>query len=100
MKALKKRKLLTWLVAYDIASPKRLRRIAHLCEGYGIRIEKSIFWCHLTATEFAEFWGALEEEMYPEEDVLFACRMCKNCLQDIQTAGAIPDLEPRMWYIL
>jgi CRISPR-associated protein Cas2 len=27
----------TWLVAYDIADPKRLRRVARACEDFGLR---------------------------------------------------------------
>ena len=36
-----------YLVAYDIADPSRLRRVAKACEDYGIRLEKSVFQCDL-----------------------------------------------------
>jgi len=32
-----------WLVTYDIASPKRLSKIANYCEKFGIRLQKSAF---------------------------------------------------------
>lgn len=31
------------LVCYDVASPKRLKKVAKVCESYGIRIQKSCF---------------------------------------------------------
>lgn len=30
-------------ISYDIAYPGRLRRVATLCEGYGERVQKSVF---------------------------------------------------------
>jgi CRISPR-associated protein Cas2 len=32
-----------YLAAYDIADPKRLKKIARLMESYGIRVQKSVF---------------------------------------------------------
>ena len=31
------------IVAYDIADPKRLQRIAKIMKDYGLRVQKSIF---------------------------------------------------------
>ena len=49
------------LIAYDIASDKRLRMVAKLCEDYGVRVEKSVFECHLSGAEFAELWERLAD---------------------------------------
>lgn len=32
-----------WLIIYDIRDEGRLRRIAKIMEGYGIRVQKSVF---------------------------------------------------------
>ncbi len=32
-----------WLIAYDIAHPKRLRRVARVMERHAIRVQKSVF---------------------------------------------------------
>ena len=34
---------MSFLVAYDIADPKRLRRVARLLERYALRCQKSVF---------------------------------------------------------
>ena len=32
------------LLSYDIAdSPERLRKVAKICENYGVRVQKSVF---------------------------------------------------------
>jgi CRISPR-associated protein Cas2 len=36
-----------YLVCYDIADPKRLRRVATICEGWGLRLQESVFECLL-----------------------------------------------------
>ena len=33
-----------FLIAYDIADPKRLRKVARFMEKHGLRCQKSVFW--------------------------------------------------------
>ena len=37
-----------YLVVYDVADPRRLRRIAKKVEKYGVRVQKSVFECMLS----------------------------------------------------
>lgn len=57
-----------FLMAYDIAEPKRLRRICTLMEDHGQRLQYSVFICDLTASERAELVTAVTEEMELGED--------------------------------
>ena len=41
-----------YLAVYDIADPRRLRRIARTMQEFGIRVQKSVFECHLTGSQF------------------------------------------------
>ncbi|MDA8976549.1 CRISPR-associated endonuclease Cas2, partial [bacterium] len=36
-----------YLVSYDIATPKRLRMVAKVCQSFGSRIQYSVFECPL-----------------------------------------------------
>ena len=38
-----------YLVVYDIADPRRLRRMAKKVEKFGVRVQKSVFECVLSA---------------------------------------------------
>lgn len=61
-----------YIVSYDIADPKRLRKVAESCEGYGDRIQYSVFRCHMTPREAVELRGQLEAAIHHREDqVLF-----------------------------
>ena len=87
-----------YLVAYDIASPKRLRRVARVCEDYGVRIQKSIFECDLDGCTFKALWDALLDEIDPDEDYLAAYPLCRACCEKIRMAGAAgPRDEVAAW---
>jgi CRISPR-associated protein Cas2 len=57
-----------YLVAYDIRDDRRLRNIASCMEGYGSRIQYSVFICDLTAQEVVLMRSDVEARMKPSED--------------------------------
>lgn len=61
-----------YLVSYDIANPKRLRRVARVLEGFGTRLQFSVFECPLDAMRLAIAKTALAEQINHDEDqILF-----------------------------
>lgn len=50
-----------YLVAYDIASDRRRRRVARVLESFGRRIQESLFEARLDADEVAEVRSRLGE---------------------------------------
>ena len=61
-----------YLVAYDICDDKRLRRVAKAVEGFGVRLQFSVFECLLDKMRFAECKAALDVVIKHDEDqVLF-----------------------------
>jgi len=57
-----------YLVAYDIRDDRRLRSIATCMEGYGTRIQYSVFVCDLSGQEAVHMRGDIEDRMKPAED--------------------------------
>jgi CRISPR-associated protein Cas2 len=57
-----------YLVAYDIREDRRLRNIATCMEGYGERIQYSVFICDLSDQEAVLLRGDVEARMKPSED--------------------------------
>lgn len=57
-----------YLVAYDIRDERRLRSIAGCMEGYGTRIQYSVFVCDLSNQEKIIMRGDIEALMKPSED--------------------------------
>jgi CRISPR-associated protein Cas2 len=61
-----------YLVSYDIADPKRLRRVARALEGFGVRLQYSVFECALDDLRLAHAKAALDSLINHDEDqVLF-----------------------------
>ncbi|MBN1552530.1 CRISPR-associated endonuclease Cas2 [bacterium] len=61
-----------YIVSYDIANDKRLRKVADVMKAYGTRIQFSVFRCELTAMKRARLEQALSAEMNLGKDqVLF-----------------------------
>lgn len=89
------------IVAYDIANPRRLQRVARHCEDFGIRVQYSVFECRLPADEFARFWSGLRELIDEEEDRVVAYRICANCAREILAAGIMngPDEHQVVAYV-
>lgn len=57
-----------YLVAYDIREDRRLRAVASCCEGYGERIQFSVFVCDLSDEEAVSLRGDIEVRMKQSED--------------------------------
>lgn len=66
------------LVSYDVRDPKRLRRVAKKLEGYGARIQYSVFRCRLDRETLEKLHWELNEIM-EEEDDLLVIPLCLNC---------------------
>ena len=65
-------KRLRYLVSYDIANAKRLRRVAKTLESYGTRLQYSVFECPLDDLRLAQARAALAEIINVDHDqVLF-----------------------------
>jgi CRISPR-associated protein Cas2 len=61
-----------YLVSYDISDPRRLRQVARTLEGFGVRLQYSVFECALDDTRLAKLKTELHDLLNHDEDqVLF-----------------------------
>ena len=57
-----------YIVAYDIASPKRWRRVFRLMEGFGDWLQLSVFQCRLSRQRHAELIALLDGIIHHDDD--------------------------------
>jgi CRISPR-associated protein Cas2 len=76
------------LIAYDIADPKRLVRVADICEDYGTRVQYSLFECWLEDDAFQQLWDKLQSAINAAEDRLVAYQLDAAAAGRRKTAGA------------
>ncbi len=75
------------LLAYDIAHPKRLRKVALACEAYGTRVQHSIFELHLKQGQLASLQTALMQIIDTQTDKIRYYRICGADFADITIEG-------------
>jgi CRISPR-associated protein Cas2 len=83
-----------WLVCYDVRDPKRLRKTARHMEGYGERLQYSVFRCWMTPRESERLRWELTEILAAEDDVLLI-PICGPCAAGIK--GADADGRSGLW---
>ena len=80
------------LVAYDIAQPKRLRKIYKTMRGYGDGFQHSVFLCQLSEKEEAIMISKLNELIKPSLDQIVIIHLGKTENNNIAT--------PNEWTVL
>lgn len=67
-----------YVICYDITEPKRWRQVYKLINGYGRRLQYSIFRCRLTVRSQEKLRWELEKLM-AAEDRLLILSLCESC---------------------
>lgn len=77
-----------YVISYDIESDRTRRKLAKLLEGYGVRIQYSVFECNLTDKRFQTLYKKIFQLTSGKSDgsVRFYS-ICKNCEDKIVTIG-------------
>lgn len=86
------------LVTYDVdtsdaTGAKRLRRVAKVCERYGIRVQNSVFEILVTPAQLVTFKSELEGVISAEKDSVRLYRLGKNYLNRVDTMGKSPLVQ-------
>lgn len=74
------------LVAYDIRDPDRLRQVARLIQGYGSRLQYSVFRCHVSQREIERLKWELSRICQPEDSLMFL-PLCSACVRKVDQQG-------------
>jgi len=88
------------LVTYDVSTEtaegrRRLRRVAQACEGFGQRVQKSVFECVLNAGQLEQLRHRLRKEIKLDEDSLRIYRLREPRGRYLQVLGREPDFDIR-----
>lgn len=86
------------VLTYDVdtsssAGEKRLRRVAKLCEHYGMRVQNSVFELLIDSVQMVAFQSALEDIINTELDSVRMYRMGNSYQSKIITMGKTPMVQ-------
>ena len=78
-----------YIVTYDIADPKRWRRVFRLMEGFGDWLQLSAFQCRLSARRHAELVHLLDGIIHHDDDhvLLIDVGAAENVMPRIVSLG-------------
>ncbi len=79
-----------YVISYDITSNKLRNKIAKTLEGYGRRVQYSVFECKITLKQYEILYKKLLELMKDvTEGNIRIYKICMNCEQNIITIGVV-----------
>lgn len=81
-----------YVIAYDIVDDNRRDKLARFLEGWGRRVQKSLFECDLSPEELGEVCERLKELLVIPEDRCHIYRLCGECAPKRLALGG--DREP------
>ncbi len=86
--------MLFYVVAYDIPDDKRRKKVADLLEGYGKRVQYSVFECVLTQAKYDELRSKLRKRVKLSEDSVRFYPLSRQMLSHVETWGGQPVTTP------
>ncbi len=86
--------MLFYVVAYDIPNDKRRKKVSDLLEGYGKRVQYSVFECVLTQAKYDELRSKLRKRVKLSEDSVRFYPLSRQMLSQVETWGGQPVTTP------
>jgi CRISPR-associated protein Cas2 len=87
------------VVVYDVSDDKRRLKLSHLLEGYGRRVQYSVFECFIGLEEMRQLYQRICKLMKDEDSVRLYW-ISKDAVSRVLTLGSPPPQEPPSSYIL
>ncbi len=69
-----------YLITYDIKDDKKRKKISDILEGFGVRVNFSVFECEVNRTKLARLKSKIEKHIDKKQDSIRFYHICQNCL--------------------
>ena len=77
---------------FPICDPKRLRKVAKICEDFGLRRQYSVLFCRLAAVDLVRLKSRLYDVVNLDRDQVLFIPLCARCASAIEAVGK--PIEP------
>lgn len=82
-----------YLITYDISQDRRRHHLAKVLEGFGYRVQRSVFEAHLSRSQFKALKRAVASIIEPTEDSVRYYSLCTACARRVEVP-AVGDVTP------
>jgi CRISPR-associated protein Cas2 len=88
------------IVVYDIPNDRRRDRLATFLEGYGRRVQKSVFECFLSLQDMKQLHAKVKRQVKASEDNVRFYWIAVDAVPRTLTIGSNPPEPPPQIYII
>jgi CRISPR-associated protein Cas2 len=88
------------LVVYDIPDDRRRTKLATFLEGYGERVQLSVFECFLSLEEMRKLHQKVQRRVKPKEDHVRFYWITEDSVRQVLIIGGLPPQKPPNAYIV
>ena len=93
------------LITYDVETTttegiRRLRKVAKVCEGYGHRVQKSVFEVVCQEPDKLRLVAQLQAIIDPASDSIRIYRLPAHSLDDVEHLGRPRAIDPRGPFVI
>ena len=88
------------LVVYDIPDDKRRTKLATFLEGYGRRVQYSVFECFLSLPDMRRLCAQVQRRVKESEDNVRFYWISEEAMSQVLTLGSKPPEEPPDTYVV
>jgi len=86
--------MLLYIISYDIPKDKKRKKIADILEGYGTRVQYSVFECLLNKNQYQSLQKKLKKLIDLKEDSLRFYPLSQHTLNQVEIWGEPPLTQP------
>lgn len=76
-----------YLITYDVADPKRLKKIHSYLKDIGHPMQKSVFECDFNNVELKKLINVVNNNLNYRDDSVRIYRLCQWCLDNVDCCG-------------
>ncbi|SKB13799.1 CRISPR-associated endoribonuclease Cas2 [Planktothrix sp. PCC 11201] len=88
------------VVVYDISNDKRRVKLSNFLEGYGNRIQFSVFECFISLEEMRQLHQKVKKLVLPQEDNVRFYWISNDALSIVLTIGSQKPEPPPQYYVI
>lgn len=88
-----------FMISYDIEENRPRRKIAGILENHGVRVQYSVFECHLDERQYESLKKALQEHIGPRDSIRYY-PLCSWCRQETVLYGPGISTDDEGFFLL
>jgi CRISPR-associated protein Cas2 len=89
-----------WIVSYDIPNDRRRRKVSKVLEGFGRRVQYSVFECELNAEKAEKLEKQLSLHIDRDEDDIRLYPLDRQTLSFVRLLGRAQLQRERSYYMI